>query len=576
MTIDSRPLRSTVELKLRRFCCGLVAAALCACAPVLTAQPKTPPPNILLIVADDLGYSDIGALGSEIPTPHLDELAAAGMLLTNFHVLPGCSPTRAMLMSGTDNHLAGVGSLHELLADNQRGQPGYQGHLAREIVSLPTILQASGYRTYMTGKWHLGQTDELSPKTRGFHRSFAMLHGGASHFADQRGINPQASRALYREDGKLAEVPEDFYSTYFYTDRMIEYLEDDGDDQRPFFAYLAYTAPHWPLHAPEEWQARFRGHYSEGYEVIRARRVEKMRELGFAAASGDTAPRISLTPAWDQLSKEQQTEMARRMEVYAAMVAAMDDRIGRLVDFLKASGQFDNTLILMLSDNGPDFTLQDRSSRIASWVQQEFDNSLENMGRQGSFISYGPGWAQASAGPLRLFKGTTAQGGTLSPLMAVFPGRIEAGARSNAMGSAMDILPTLLAAAGIEYLAMLSDRSTQRLRGKSLMPVLTGVTQQTHTTDYVLGMELLDSRALHQGDWKLVNVFKPLGPGRWQLYNLAQDPGETRDLAAAEPDRLKHMIELYKAWADEVGVIEPAGGPPLTRAMLAKSKPASK
>ena len=560
---------------LRIACRALPGIALVVCVVPANAEQETPhQPNILLIVLDDLGYSDLGATGSEIPTPHLDKLVASGMLLTNFHVSPGCSPTRAMLMSGTDSHIAGVGSLQELTVDNQRGKPGYRGHLGREIIPMPQLLRDGGYRTYMTGKWHLGLADDLTPDARGFERSFAMLLGAASHFSDQSGMGPELAQAIYREDGVPVNVPQDFYSTYFYTDKLIEYLENGRSDTKPFFAYLAYTAPHWPLHAPDDWLAAMHGRYDEGYDVIRERRIRRMRSLGISDAEADAAERAPLVPPWSQLNSEQQADMARRMEVYAAMVAALDESIGRLVEYLGDTGQLDNTLILLFSDNGPDFSQQDKRGRIVSWIRERFDNSLENMGRIGSFISYGGGWAQAGAGPYRLFKGTMAQGGILSPLVAVYPGRVEPGSGSAAFASVMDILPTVLDAAGIAYPPSPDGGSgtKQRLRGSSLLPVLTGRSETIHGNDYVFAMELVDSRMLRLGDWKLLHVFKPFGPGRWQLYNIAHDPGETLDLAASEPQRLAQMTALYETWAAEAGVVEPEGGHPLTRAMLEPSK----
>ena len=536
--------------------------------PVYADQGATEQPNILLIVLDDLGYSDIGAMGSEIATPHLDKLVASGMLLTNFHVSPGCSPTRAMLMSGTDNHTAGVGSLEELTADNQRGKPGYRGHLGREIMPMPLLLRSGGYRTYMTGKWHLGSTHDLLPDARGFGRSFAMMLGAASHFSDQSGMGPDAAQAIYIEDGVQVNVPSDFYSTYFYTDRMIDYLEHDRSDTRPFFAYLAFTAPHWPLHAPDDWLSAMRGRYDEGYDIIRKRRIQRMRHLGIFPGWADAATRAPLVTPWNELSSDQQADMARRMEVYAAMVAALDEAIGKLLKYLQDSRQYDNTLILFFSDNGPDFSQQDKRGRIVSWIRERFDNSLENMGKTGSFISYGGGWAQVCSGPYRLFKGTMAQGGVLSPLVAVYPDRVEPGSGSAAFASVMDILPTVLDAAGITYPQPASSGRGQRLRGSSLLPVLTGRRKTVHSNDYALALELVGSSMLRMGEWKLLHVFQPLGPGRWQLYNLARDPGETHDLTDSEPQRLMHMKSLYKDWAAEVGVVEPEGGNPLSRAML--------
>ncbi len=295
-------------------------------------------PNILLIVADDLGYSDIGPFGGEIKTPALDKLANQGLMLTNFHVLPTCSPTRSVLMSGTDNHIAGLGSMAEIVSEKQKGQPGYEGYLNDRVVHLPKILKDGGFRTYMSGKWHLGHEKEHRPYARGFGETFALLPGGGSHYADKKPLSPPQVM-VYSRNGEVVEtLPEDFYSSRNYTDYLLEWLERDKNQDRPFFAYLSYTAPHDPLHAPKEYIEKYKGKYDNGYNKLREKRLESLKRLDICNENTSMFPWAGM-PAWDQLSKSQKAESARDMEVYAAMIDYMDEQISRVFDWLDKNKQ---------------------------------------------------------------------------------------------------------------------------------------------------------------------------------------------------------------------------------------------
>ncbi|WP_377768742.1 sulfatase-like hydrolase/transferase [Paracoccus aurantiacus] len=341
----------------------------------------------MVILADDLGYTDLGVTGGEIDTPNLDSLAGSGMLFTNVAVAPSCSPTRSMLMSGTDAHLAGLGLMYEMpKAPNQLGQPGYIGHLNDSVVAFPAVLQAADYSTFMVGKWHLGMDEGYLPNDRGFDQSFVMGVGGSDHFALQKGVGPDRPISPYFDNGVPVEkLPEGFYSTDFYTDRMIEYLGDGSEE--PFFAYVAYTSPHWPLQAPEDWIDRYAGRYDEGYEVLLEQRIESMTDLGLFpenapinefVVGGNQRP-------WDSLSDEEKARSSRSKEIYAAMVANLDWNIGRLIDHLKETGEYDNTLILFLSDNGPDekdprFIWGMFPEDVHSRTQNDPDSSTGNCG----------------------------------------------------------------------------------------------------------------------------------------------------------------------------------------------------
>lgn len=314
-------------------------AATCQ-ADARAIDPAAPRPNILLIVADDLGYSDIGAFGGEILTPNLDALAAEGRVLTDHHAAATCSPSRAMLISGADHHLVGLGTMAEVENDVQKTKPGYEGYLNDSALSIAELLRDSGYHTYMAGKWHLGLygDDAHSPKTRGFESSFALLSGASSHFAPVAGKPLSTDGDPYRDNGIAVTLPNDFYSSNVYADRLIKYIQENAADQKPFFAYAAFTAPHWPLQAPPDHIDRYEGQYAEGYAVIQQRRLAKQKQLGIIPADFRANPGLPdsvNTPTWDSLTTDQQAIEARKMEVYAAMVENLDANIGRIIQAIK-------------------------------------------------------------------------------------------------------------------------------------------------------------------------------------------------------------------------------------------------
>ncbi len=530
------------------------------------SQPTRP--NILLIVADDLGYTDIGAFGGEIHTPNLDALAKAGVRLTQFYSAPTCSPTRSMLLSGTDNHLAGLGNMVETMRPNQQGHPGYEGYLSPRVAALPELLRDAGYHTYMAGKWHLGLTEETSPAARGFERSFALLQGGAGHFTDLPVIGPNP--AIYREDGKLVQLPADFYSSRTFSERIIEYLDNQPDDGRPFFAYLAYSAPHWPLQAPAESIAKYVGRYDEGYDVLPAARFARMKELGLVTPGMQTTPRVPGEREWNALTAEEKQIAARNMEIYAAMVDDLDRYLGTVLDALKRRGEFDNTFIFFMSDNGPEGSNLDVDwDALRDWVTQCCDNRLENMGSANSYLWYGPNWARAGAAPFRGFKGFTAEGGIRVPAIVHFPKTVPGGSIQNSMTTVMDVMPTLLAVAGVEHPQTFHEREVLPLRGTSMMPALTGASDRVHPEDYVMGWELFGDRAIRQGEWKIVwkssgDQYYPAAPhdpqitaDSWRLYNVALDPGERIDLAGQHPDVLRTLIAHWDVYARETGIVLP-------------------
>ncbi|MEG3122388.1 arylsulfatase [Sphingomonas sp. GB1N7] len=524
-------------------------------APAKAAEPARRP-NILIIVADDLGYSDIGAFGGEIRTPNLDALAARGLKLTGFHTAPTCSPTRSMLLSGTDNHLAGLGNMSELLAPNQRGKRGYEGYLPSDIVSLADRLHDLSYATLMSGKWHLGTRAEDSPARHGFDQSFDLAQGGGNHYGLDISKKPGDFGTTYWENGQqLAALPADFYSSDTFATKLIEQL-GKADKAKPFFAYLTFTAPHWPLQAPDEDVARYKGKYDAGFEVLREQRLARLKALGLIPKTVAAHPLEFLkgSKRWADLSAKERAEQSRAMEIYAAMVDRMDQNVGRVIAHLKATGRYDNTIILFTADNGAE-GLDVANAEIPglSLRVKAADNRLENWGKATSYIGYGPGWAQAATAPSWLYKGFTTEGGTRVAAFINWPGGKRSGV-SGVYGTVMDVVPTLVEAAGGEWRGnSYAGRTVQPVRGSSWKPYLTGAATRVHAPDEQVGSELFGRRAIRQGDWKAVH----LGDG-WKLFNLADDPGETRDLAKREPKRLATLAAAWDVYGKQVGVILPS------------------
>jgi arylsulfatase len=541
-----------------------------ACAAFRTstaAQPQKAPdvpvpkrPNVLLILADDLGRSDIGAFGSEIDTPNLDALIAQGRLLDTMYVAPTCSPTRSMLLSGMDNHLAGVGNMAEMitpqLVPEEVGHPGYEGGLNQRVAALPEMMKDAGYWTAMAGKWHLGGNDSMRPSARGFDRSYALMNGGASHFKQaSMHITFNAPEPVYLEDGQKIDLPADFYSSQMFTDKLLSYLDDKERNGRPFFAYAAYTSVHLPLQAPDDVLRKYRGRYDAGYDVIGQQRIAKMKRLGLVPQDTLPAPMPPSVKPWKTLSRDEQSRSARTMEVYAAMVDDLDRNVGRLVDHLKTSGQYENTLILFLSDNGPEGNQWDLGKRNAKWIAGSFDNSLANIGRANSFVFQGPAWGQVSAQPFRLFKAYTNEGGMRSPAFVSFAGRIQPGISDQVL-TVKDVTPTILDFAGIRQPGIqFRGRTVLPIQGMSMKPYLLGERKRVHNDSYVYGMELMGRSALRKGNWKIVYSYDN-DRGHWQLYDLARDPRELRDLSVKRADVLDDMLIEWAQYVQQNNVVE--------------------
>lgn len=515
-------------------------------------------PNVLLIVADDLGYTDLGVFGSEIPTPNLDALARHSVLFTNFHTAPTCSPTRAMLFSGTDHHLAGLGSMDTWMrneAPDLLGRPGYEGYLNFRVASLANLMKDAGYRTYMAGKWHLGMTEETSPAARGFDRSFALLNGGSGHFDD---LGLFGGKSEYRKDGKLTELPDDFYSTRFYTDTMIQYLRDGMEDSRPFFAYLSFTAPHFPLQAPKESIAKYHGRYDEGYEILFERRMQALKELGLIDNATSGPALLDGQPSWNDLSDEEQRREARVMEIYAAMIDDMDVNVGRLLAALEDTGEYEDTIVFFMSDNGAEgMDYHTGPAIFPAWVEECCDNSFDNMGAADSYVLLGPNWAHVAVGPGRLFKQFTTEGGIRTPALITQLGKNQIGRRFDGFVSVMDVLPTMLdLAGGVHPGGQYRGRDVLPVKGTSFAALLDRDDAPVHGDEFEMGWELFGRQAFRKGDWKILRMPPPHDDGTWRLYNLAEDRLEQHDLANTAPEKLRELLALWKQYAAENGVID--------------------
>jgi arylsulfatase A-like enzyme len=519
-------------------------------APQAAPTGAAKPPNIIIILADDMGYTDLGAFGGEIATPNLDRLANAGIRLSNFHMLPTCQPSRAMLLTGADHHIAGMGSQDGLLTDAQKSQPGYEMRLTDRVESVVAQLQRSGYQTFMSGKWHLGEGREDWPDRRGFDHYFSLLQGGGSHL-DASGITPRSPQSTFVEDGEVTTIPADFYSSDYFTSKLLGFLESQRDPQKPYFAYLSFIAPHWPLQAPEADLGKYRGRYDAGYDALRHQRIAGAQAAGLLEAATDAITPVPGLAAWQDLNAEQQADSARRMEIYAAMVERLDWNIGRLLEFLQQSGQADNTIIVFASDNGAEGHDMENYPSLRAWIAENYDNRLANVGRTGSYAATGPGWAQASMGPFRLYKGYMSEGGTRVPAIVYFPGETQVGRMLDGYASVADIAPTLLDWAGA------TGQQHAAVRGRSMQGWLSGQQPELYGADESIAWELFGRRAVYRGDWKLLWMEQPWGSGAWQLFDLRNDPGELHDLAAEYPEVRDALVQDWEDYARENGVILP-------------------
>jgi len=502
---------------------ALVLVALCAC---LVSTPRLAEaaarPNIVLIMADDMGFSDIGCYGGEIATPNLDRLAAGGLRFTQFYNTARCCPTRAALLTGLYPHQAGIGHMVQ-----NRGSPAYQGYLNDRCVTIAEALRHGGYQTFMSGKWHVGENRPHWPVDRGFERSYALISGGSSYFQLDEG------RKMAIDDQPHTPPSENFYLTDAIADNAVRFIADSGSRANPFFLYVAFTAPHWPLHALPEDIEKYRGKYLIGWDELRKQRLERMIQLGLVDRRWPLTPRDKDVPPWEEVKDKDAWDL--RMAVYAAQIDRMDQGIGRILAEIQKTGRFENTLILFLADNGG----------CAEKIDRGAPGALP--GTRESFLSYGPPWANASNTPFRLYKHWVHEGGISTPLIAHWPGVIKKSGLTHEPGHLIDLMATCLDVARIRYPKTFQAREIVPLEGKSLVPILRGRSRISRDAIY---WEHEGNRAVREGKWKLVAQHKR----DWELYDLEADRSELNNLAPALPAKVKSLAAKYERWAARAGV----------------------
>ncbi|MEM1110695.1 MAG: arylsulfatase [Pseudomonadota bacterium] len=510
------------------------------------------PPNLVLILADDIGYSDFGAYGGEIETPHIDALAAAGTRFSNFRAASSCAPTRAMLMTGVDNHVAGIGSMRELMPLSHRGKPGYDGVLNQQVLTVAQLLKAQGYRTSVSGKWHLGVQDDNLPPARGFDDSFIQADNGADNY-EMRPYLPMRPEARWYDNGKrLQSLPDDFYSSTAFMERTLQFLRSAKEGEQPFFTYIAFQANHTPIQVPARFADAYRGRYSEGWPAVYRARIERIRTMGLV--TGDATLDPGPAPEdWNALTPDEQYFEARRMQVYAGMASAMDYEIGRLIRWLKDAGLYDNTVFVVLSDNGATTSDAYDNAVARRWLDSNYHRDVETLGEKGSWIAPGRYWGRVSNAPFAGQKFSASEGGMRVPLIIADAAQPQANAVQHTFAHVTDIAPTLLELAG--WRPEDAPPATQAMSGRSLVPLLGPGDMPPAVDRAPVGYEFCGNAALFQGDYKILRNLPPAGDGRWRLFDIVQDPGETLELGEAEPVRLQAMLEAYEAYTREAGVL---------------------
>jgi arylsulfatase A-like enzyme len=517
------------------------------------AQTIQRKPNILLIVADDLGYTDLGCYGGDIKTPNIDLLARKGVQFTNFHTSPLCAPTRSMLFSGNDNHVAGLGSMFPVKGTSREGKPGYEHHLTDRIVTVAQLLKDGGYQTFIAGKWHLGFEDAYIPHAKGFEKSFVLLNGGANHFDNNKIFVNQPPQ--YRSGPEVVLFPEGRFSTDVFTEKIISFIKE-GEKEKPFFACVTYTAPHWPLQVPPAEIDKYKGRYDVGYDSLRVIRFNQQKKMGIIPSNAKLPPRTPWIKRWSDLSADEKKSESKKMELYASMVENLDQHIGQVIKYLEDSKQLANTIIVFMSDNGAaaeDF--YNLPDSFGPYLREHYDNRYENMGKPSSFVSYGPQWAQAGAAPFKLFKYYATEGGIVAPLIVSGKGVEKKREFQRAFATVMDIAPTFLELAGIPYPETYNNKKMAPLLGESLYSFLNGKTNKIHSDDYVFGLEHDGQCLVIKGNWKITNVSQPFDESAFELYNLAEDIGETTDLSKVNPEKFKEMMDEWDRFKKKTGTI---------------------
>lgn len=505
-------------------------------------------PNIVLILVDDSGLMDFGAYGGEARTPNIDKLAKGGFMFTNMHASPVCSPSRAMLMTGTDSHLAGVANLPEMLPEEYQSKPGYGGELNDRVQTIATRLKEVNYNTYVTGKWHLGHNEKTLPPNRGFDRSFILGSSGASNF-DSKGYLPQKPHAHWYADGKEVELPKDFYSSKTYIDKTIEFHEAEQNKDNPFFSYIAFQAIHAPVQAPKEFVDHYMEIYSKGWDEMRKNRFERAKKIGLIPESAQLSDNIPEAKKWTELSKKEQKEYVTGMALTAGMLEAMDYHIGRYIEYLTKKDLMKNTIFIVTSDNGPDGG--DFSVAIPWAKKHGYHRDYEKNGGKDYYGFMGTGFANAVSSPFSFFKYYTGEGGLRVPF--IINGNSIPNNTSNEFSFFTDIAPTIYDIVGISTSA---NEGFAPITGKSLYAHINNTSLPVYKENEGVGLETAASSAYFLNGYKIVKNNIPDGDNKWHLHHLETDPGEVIDLADKEPELFKKMLAAYAEYEKEVGVLK--------------------
>ncbi|PKG96195.1 arylsulfatase [Paraglaciecola sp. MB-3u-78] len=517
----------------------------------MAAQQK---PNVLVVLLDDVGFMDFGSYGGDTATPNIDKLAQQGAKFSRFYTSPQCAPSRAMLMTGKDNHQVGIGSIIESLDPKLRQYPAYSMIWEDDTKTMASRLKESGYQTFVSGKWGIGESGANLPSKFGFDRSFVLDATGASNY-DHRPYIPISTTAKWFEDGEPTTLPDDFYSSRNLVDKLIGYI-DDAESEQPFFAYLPFMAIHMPLQVPKEYIDKYNGVFDQGWDVVAKQRLEKAIELELVPGGTKLAKSLKTNRKWDQLTEAEKVYWARAMQVNAGMLEAADFHLGRLLSQLEAKGKLENTIVIVTSDNGPEgstvgFDKGLQGIAFSAWMSMhDWSTEYEDMGGRNGLTTIGPEWASVSSGPFRLFKFNSSEGGQRVPLIISGSGIINQTDFLQGRAHMVDILPTVLDVLDIPF-------DQDELYGRSLMPLINEQSQEVYGTDESYAIEVGGNASLYRGAWKISRVNPPSGDGQWHLFNLAVDAGEANVLEDEYPVLFQELLNEYLAYSTEMEIIQP-------------------
>ena len=516
--------------------------------------------NFLVIMLDDLGYSDFGCYGSEINTPNIDALATNGIRFTNFKTSPMCALSRSMFLSGNNNVTVGHGRMLRPVKDSALvGRRGYESEITDRIVTFSKLLQDNGYYNAVVGKWHQGHKAQSYPINQGFEDSWVLTDGYSNHF-NNRGLGLIGRDTLteFVNNNKLIAWEKGAFSTDFYTDKMIAYLNKAKSKDQPFFAFASYTAPHWPLQLPDEWLKKklYKRVYDEGYEVLRQNRFAGLQEKGILSADVELPAPMEMFTPWEELDIEQQKREARKMELYAGMVEHTDHHIGRLISTLKTNDQYENTVIVVLSDNGASDTDLYNDPKRGEYCRKYHNNDMTNMGKEDSWVSHGKPWANSLMGPFFGFKTWASEGGIASPLIVSGAGINEKGSIKKDLVTIQDLAPTFLELAKVDYPKTYNKKEVAPMIGKSMVSYWNGSNDNSpHDDNSIFVTENRNHAMLRKANWKIVNFGQASDTAQFKLYNLSNDLGERLDVSKENPSKKQELLNEWLIFKEETGIL---------------------